>query len=93
MSKVITTKEHGDILISPINAGSFHRGDMIAVGGEVPGWIADTQHIGHRPGYGMRVNLTIETACWDGTTTRYTCEYGLNEPQWLIVGGRSGGQI
>jgi hypothetical protein len=93
MSKVITTKEHGDLLISRINAGSFTRGDMIAVGGESPGWIANVQHIGHRPGYGMRVALTIETTCWDGSTTRYTTERGLNEPQWRIVGGRSGGQI
>jgi hypothetical protein len=41
----------------------------------------------------MRVNLTIRHKCDDGTMSSYTCEYGMNEPQWLVVGGRSAGQI
>lgn len=93
MTKVITTKEHGDLLASPINAGSLTRGDMIAIGGEHPAWIANIQHLGHRPHYGMRVALTVAATCEDGSITRYTCEYGLNEPQWRVVGGRSAGQI
>lgn len=90
MAKVIETIL-GQLLISRINAGSFRRGDMIAIGGAIPAWISNTAFLGDRAGYGKRVNLTINHWCSDGTISHYTCEFGLNEPQWLVIGGNSGG--
>lgn len=89
MAQMITT-EKGDVLTSPMNAGSLSRGDQIAMGTEEAGYVVLTV-------FSVNRMVLDQTTRWvefeppDGY--RFGLPLGVNEPVARLVGARSGGVI